>query len=64
MPTLSALPYFTESLPHVSAPPEKSALGKGWGAWGEGEPLQRRRRGSPSPQRAMCIRRFAAREDA
>ena len=30
--------------------PGKSALGKGWGAWGEGEPLPRRRRGSPSPQ--------------
>ena len=30
---------------------DKSALGKGWGAWGEGEPLPRRRRGSPSPQK-------------
>ena len=29
---------------------DKSALGKGWGAWGEGEHRQRRRRGSPSPQ--------------
>ena len=30
--------------------PDKSALGRGWGAWGEGEHLPRRRRGSPSPQ--------------
>ena len=32
--------------------PGKSALGKGWGAWGEGEPLPRRRR--PKGGRRPC----------
>ena len=30
--------------------PEKSALGRGWGARGEGEHLSREQRGSPSPR--------------
>ena len=38
--------YLTQVLPG------KSALGKGWGAWGEGEPLPRRRR--PKGGRRPC----------
>ena len=41
----------------------KSALGKGWGAWGEGKPLPRRRRGFPSPQtRANSVNRPQGKE--
>ena len=39
--------------------PGKSALGKGWGAWGEGKPLPRWRRGFPSPQQATNLKRFS-----
>ena len=35
--------------------PDKSALGKGWGAWGEGKHLPRQRRGFPSPQNNLRI---------
>ena len=33
----------------LGSPHGKSALGKGWGAWGEGEPLQRRQRPDGRP---------------
>ena len=36
--------------PTALSSPEKSALGEGWGAWGEGNPLPREARGVPSPQ--------------
>ena len=32
----------------------KSALGKGWGAWGEGKHLSREQRGFPSPNK-LCM---------
>lgn len=34
----------------ISRPPDESALGEGWGAWGEGNPLPREARGFPSPR--------------
>ena len=35
---------------YPSLSPCKSALGEGWGAWGEGPPLPRQARGFPSLQ--------------
>ena len=39
----------------ISRPPDESALGEGWGAWGEGNPLPREARGLPSPQQTVHI---------
>ena len=39
----------------ISRPPDESALGEGWGAWGAGNPLPREARGFPSPQQTVHI---------
>ena len=49
--TIRAQLAIEAGLPRVpDSSPGKSALGKGWGAWGEGEPLPRRRRPKGGPQ--------------